>query len=63
VTDRLRWMLLTHDGRTALAYIYLALGAVSVITYAIYRSPLYALAQGVLIVGSLLWVRWCIRRR
>lgn len=56
-------MLLTHDGRTALAYIYLALGAVSVITYAIYRSPLYAVAQGVLIVGSLLWVRWCIRRR
>jgi len=63
VTDRLRWMLLTHEGRTTLAYIYLALGVVSVITYAIYRSPLYAVAQGVLIVGSLLWVRWCIRRR
>ena len=63
MTDRLRWMLLTHEGRTTLAYIYLALGAVSVITYAIYRSPGYAVAQAVLIVGSLFWVRWCIRHR
>ncbi len=62
MTERMRWLLLTHEGRVMLAGMYLGLGLITVVTYAIYRSPLYAFAQGLVIVGGFLWVRWCIRR-
>jgi hypothetical protein len=62
MTERLRWLLLTHEGRVLLAGCYLGLGAVTVLTYAGYRSPAYAAVLGMIIVAGLSWVRWCIRR-
>jgi hypothetical protein len=62
VTDRARWLLLTHQGRIALAVVYSIAAAVSVVTYTIMRSPLYGLGQLVLTSFGLLWARWCLQR-
>jgi hypothetical protein len=62
MTERLRWLLLTHEGRVLLAGVYLGLGVVTVVTYSVYRSPAYAAVLGAIIVSGLLWVRWCMRR-
>jgi hypothetical protein len=63
MTERLRWLLLTHEGRVALAGIYLGIGTVTVVTYLVYRSPVYAAVQGLIIGFGLWWVTWCVRRR
>jgi hypothetical protein len=62
VVSRLRWLLLDHEGRVLLAVVYSVLSLASVITYAIMRSPWYALGQLLLTTFGLFWVRWCIRR-
>ena len=62
MADRARWLLLTHQGRIALAVMYSITAAVSVVTYTIMRSPLYGLGQLVLTSFGLLWARWCLQR-
>jgi hypothetical protein len=62
VADRFRWVLLTHEGRIALAVVYSVAAVVSIVTYAIVRSPLYGLGQLALTSCGLLWTRWSLRR-
>jgi len=62
VPDRARWLLLTHEGRIVLAVVYSIAATVSIVTYAIMRSPLYGLGQLALTSFGLLWARWCLRR-
>jgi hypothetical protein len=62
VADRFRWVLLTHEGRIALAVVYSVAAVVSIVTYAIVRSPLYGLGQLALTSFGLLWTRWSLRR-
>jgi hypothetical protein len=62
MTDRFRWFLLTHQGRIALAIVYSIAATVSIVTYAIVRSPLYGLGQLAVTSFGLLWARWCLRR-
>jgi len=62
VVDRLRWLLLTHEGRVVLAVIYSVASVVSIVVYTIRYSPLYGLGQFVLTSFGLLWTRWCLRR-
>jgi hypothetical protein len=56
VTDRARWLLLTHEGRVVLLGIYAAAALASVVTYAIVRSPGYAVGQAVVfaLAGALI---------
>jgi hypothetical protein len=60
--DRARWLLLTHEGRIALAVVYSIAATVSIVTYTIVRSPFYGLGQLVVTSFGLLWARWCLRR-
>jgi hypothetical protein len=62
VADRFRSVLLTHEGRIALAVVYSVAAVVSIVTYAIVRSPLYGLGQLALTSFGLLWTRWSLRR-
>ena len=62
VVDRLRWLLLTHQGRVVLAVIYSVLSVISIIVYTIRYSPVYGLGQLFLTGFGLLWARWCIQR-
>ncbi|HWS47580.1 MAG TPA: hypothetical protein VN636_17095 [Acidimicrobiia bacterium] len=62
MADRARWLLLTHQGRMVLVALYLTAGAVSVVTYAVMRGPLYALGQAAVLAFGLFWVRWCLQR-
>ena len=62
MADRFRWVLLTHEGRIALAVVYSVAAVVSIVTYAIVRSPLYGLGQLALTSFGLLWTRWSLRR-
>jgi hypothetical protein len=59
---RARWLLLDPAGRRILAYVYLAVGAVTVAVYWVRYSPVYALVQAAIIGFGLWCVRWCIRR-
>jgi len=45
-----------------LVALYLTAGAVSVVTYAVMRGPLYALGQAAVLAFGLFWVRWCLQR-
>ena len=60
--DRLRWFLLTPEGRRTLAAIYCVAAAISITVYWFWRGPWYALGQFLLLGFGLFWVRWCIRR-
>jgi hypothetical protein len=62
VTDRARALLLTHRGRITLAIMYSIAATVSIVTYAVMRSPEYGLGQFALTSFGLLWARWCLRR-
>ena len=62
MTDRARWLLLTHEGRIVVAVVYSIAATVSIVTYTIMRSPLYGLGQLALTSFGLLWARWCLRR-
>ena len=62
VTDRARWLLLTHEGRIVVAVVYSIAATVSIVTYTIMRSPLYGLGQLAVTSFGLLWARWCLRR-
>jgi hypothetical protein len=62
LTSRLRWMLLTHEGRVVLAVIYSMASLASIVTYTIVRSQLYGLGQLILTGFGLFWARWCLRR-
>jgi hypothetical protein len=62
VVDRLRWLLLTHQGRVVLAVIYSVLSVVSIVVYTIRYSIIYGLGQLVVTGFGLLWARWCIQR-
>jgi hypothetical protein len=62
VTDRARWLLLTHQGRIVLAVVYSIAATISIVTYTIMRSPLYGLGQFAVTSFGLLWARWCLRR-
>ena len=62
MADRFRWLLLTHEGRIALAVVYSVAAVVSIVTYTIMRSPLYGLGQLALTSFGLLWARWSLRR-
>ncbi|MDQ1448046.1 MAG: hypothetical protein QOC79_1017, partial [Actinomycetota bacterium] len=55
-------LLLTHRGRVTLAIVYSIAATVSIVTYAIVRSPLYGLGQFAVTSFGLLWARWCLRR-
>jgi Flp pilus assembly protein TadB len=60
--DRFRWFLLTHEGRRALAWLYVVAATVTVVVYWFWRSPLYGIGQAVMLGFGLFWIRWCIRR-
>jgi hypothetical protein len=62
VADGARWLLFTHPGRIALAIVYSIAAAVSILTYAVMRSPLYGAGQLALTAFGLSWARWCLRR-
>ncbi len=62
VSDRARWLLLTHQGHIALAVVYSIASTVSIVTYTIDRSLLYGLGQLVVTSFGLLWARWCLQR-
>jgi hypothetical protein len=62
MADRARWLLLTHEGRLALATIYCILSVLSIITYTIQRSVAYGAGQFLLTAFGLLWTRWCLQR-
>ena len=57
-----RWLLLTHEGRIALAVVYSIAATSSIVTYTIVRSPLYGVGQFAITSFGLLWARWCLRR-
>jgi hypothetical protein len=62
VSERARWLLLTHQGHIALAVVYSIAAAASIVTYTIMRSTLYGLGQLVVTSFGLLWARWCLQR-
>jgi hypothetical protein len=62
VTERGRWLLLTHEGRVALAIVYSIAAVASIVTYTIMRSPLYGAGQLALTGFGLFWARWCLHR-
>ncbi len=62
VADRGRWLLLAPEGRMTLAVVYCIAAAISIVTYAIVRSPLYGAGQLVLTGLGLRWALWCLRR-
>ena len=62
MADRARWLLLTHEGRLALATIYCILSVLSIITYTIRYSLAYGAGQFLITGFGLLWARWCLRR-
>ena len=62
MADRARWLLLTHEGRLALATIYCILSVLSIITYTIRYSLAYGAGQFVITAFGLSWARWCLRR-
>ena len=62
MSDRARWLLLSHQGHIVLAVVYAIAAAVSIVTYTIMRSPLYGLGQLVLTSFGLLGARWCLQR-
>jgi len=62
VTDRARALLLTHRGQVTLAIVYSIAATVSIVTYAIMRSPQYGLGQFAVTSFGLWWARWCLRR-
>jgi hypothetical protein len=62
MADRVRWLLVTHEGRLALATIYCILSVLSIITYTITHSLAYGAGQFVITAFGLLWTRWCLRR-
>jgi len=62
MADRARWLLLTHEGRVALATIYCILSVLSIITYTVRYSVAYGAGQFVITAFGLLWTRWCLRR-
>ena len=45
-----------------LVIVYSILSVISIVTYAIMRSPLYGLGQVALTGFGLFWARWCLRR-
>jgi hypothetical protein len=55
-------LVLTEPGRRILAVVYCLLGLGTVIVYWIWRDPVYAIGQGVVLAAGILWVRWCLRR-
>ena len=59
---RARWLLLTHEGRVALAVVYSIAAATSIATYTVARSPGYGIGQFVLTGFGLVWARWALRR-
>ena len=59
---RARRLLLTHEGRLALAVAYSLAAVVSIVTYTIARGPLYGAGQLALTGSGLLWARWCLLR-
>ncbi len=60
--ERMRRLLLTHNGRVLLAVAYIVASVVSIVVYTITHGPFYGLGQLVLCSFGLLWIRWCIRR-
>jgi hypothetical protein len=60
--DRVRWLLLTPEGRRALLAIYCAAGVVSFVTYWIMRGPGYAIGQAIVIAIGPIWLTYCLRR-
>ncbi|MCU1464444.1 MAG: hypothetical protein JWM72_372 [Actinomycetia bacterium] len=61
LAERARWLLVTHEGRVALAVVYSIASLASIVTYTIVRSPLYGLGQLVVTGFGLFWARWCLR--
>jgi hypothetical protein len=55
-------VVLTREGRRILAIVYCVLGLATVIVYWIWRDPVYAIGQAVVLAAGILWVRWCLRR-
>ena len=55
-------LILTPSGRRILAIVYCVLGLGTVIVYWIWRDPVYALGQAVVLAAGILWVRWCLQR-
>ena len=62
MADRARSLLLTHQGRIALAVVYSIAAVISIVTYTIMRSPLYGLGQLALTAFGLWWANWCLKR-
>ena len=62
MADRVRWLLLTHEGRLALATIYCILSVLSIITYTARHGLAYGAGQFVITAFGLLWTVWCLRR-
>jgi hypothetical protein len=55
-------LVLTAPGRRILAIVYCVLGIGTVVVYWIWRDPVYAIGQAVVLAAGILWVRWCLRR-
>jgi hypothetical protein len=55
-------LLLTHEGRVALFWLYAVAAAISIVVYGLARGPGYALGQFVIFSVAALWMRFCVRR-
>jgi hypothetical protein len=62
IVERLRWLLLTHQGRVTLAFVYCVASVITIVTYTILHGPLYGLGQLALTGFGLFWARWCLQR-
>jgi hypothetical protein len=59
----IEWLIDTADGRRLLLTVYTIAAVVSVITYAIVRSPWYAMSVALPLLFAPFWASWCLRRR
>ncbi len=60
--DHVRALLLTHRGRVTIFVTYVVFATSSVVVYAFWRGPLYALGQAAILGFGGFWVVWCLRR-
>ena len=57
-----RRALFSRRGRVGLTVVYFVAGAVTLVVYAVARSPVYGIVQFAIITAAFFWVRWCLRR-
>ena len=62
VGNRVRWFLLTPEGRRALMVVYAVAAVASITANWIVRGPWFALTVAIPLTFAPLWTTWCLRR-